>query len=80
MKRRRCDFGRHSAVPTMDRTRYGGEREEGWLYFSQNGTAASTHWQTDNMTNCSEIRAGDLHFYSCEEAEQPNPLMEISTP
>ena len=68
----------------MDRTRYGGDGErrgEGWLYFSQNGTAASTHWQTDNMTNCAEIRAGDLHFCSREEeAEQPNPLMEISTP
>ena len=69
----------------MDRTRYGGEGgeegEEERLYFSQNGTAASTHWQTDNMTNCAEIRAGDLHFCSREEeAEQPNPLMEISTP
>ena len=68
----------------MDRTRYGWEGRgggEGWLYFSQNGTAASTHWQTDNMTNCAEIRAGDLHFCSREEeAEQPNPLMEISTP
>ena len=49
----------------MDRTRHGGEGRgggEGWLYFSQNGTAASTHWQTDNMTNCAEIRAGDLHL------------------